>query len=186
MKIFNSELMIGNQVKTRTELCFSYLPWSYKWFYPGFNSYMDQIPWFYYVIEFCGFFMLFLGEGWGMMASGSALVFIDNHDNQRGHGAGGRKQNRYLTFDSFISFSLPFTDMDAAVSGDMILTFRVSKLYKVCCTSLNDSISMISSYHLMIGFVTLRWPCPSCWLGPTASLASCPATTGIRTSSTAK
>lgn len=43
------------------------------------------------------------GEGWGMLGSGNALVFIDNHDNQRGHGAG----------------------------GDMILTFRVPKLYKV-------------------------------------------------------
>jgi alpha-amylase len=29
------------------------------------------------------------GEGWGFMASGSALTFTDNHDNQRGHGAGG-------------------------------------------------------------------------------------------------
>uniref|UniRef100_A0A3Q1JGM0 Alpha-amylase n=1 Tax=Anabas testudineus TaxID=64144 RepID=A0A3Q1JGM0_ANATE len=29
------------------------------------------------------------GEGWGMMADGNALVFVDNHDNQRGHGAGG-------------------------------------------------------------------------------------------------
>ncbi|XP_062844246.1 pancreatic alpha-amylase [Trichomycterus rosablanca] len=29
------------------------------------------------------------GEGWGMMSSGNALVFVDNHDNQRGHGAGG-------------------------------------------------------------------------------------------------
>lgn len=29
------------------------------------------------------------GEGWGLMASSNALVFIDNHDNQRGHGAGG-------------------------------------------------------------------------------------------------
>ena len=38
-----------------------------------------------------------------MLASNNALVFIDNHDNQRGHGAG----------------------------GDMILTFRVPKLYKV-------------------------------------------------------
>jgi len=30
-----------------------------------------------------------LGEDWGMLPSGSALVFVDNHDNQRGHGAGG-------------------------------------------------------------------------------------------------
>ncbi|CAB3373081.1 Hypothetical predicted protein [Cloeon dipterum] len=29
------------------------------------------------------------GEGWGFMASDSALAFVDNHDNQRGHGAGG-------------------------------------------------------------------------------------------------
>ncbi|XP_029971425.1 pancreatic alpha-amylase-like [Salarias fasciatus] len=29
------------------------------------------------------------GEGWGFMSSGNAVVFVDNHDNQRGHGAGG-------------------------------------------------------------------------------------------------
>lgn len=29
------------------------------------------------------------GEGWGMMASSSAVVFVDNHDNQRGHGGAG-------------------------------------------------------------------------------------------------
>ena len=29
------------------------------------------------------------GEGWSQLAPLSALVFIDNHDNQRGHGAGG-------------------------------------------------------------------------------------------------
>uniref|UniRef100_A0A673LRX9 alpha-amylase n=1 Tax=Sinocyclocheilus rhinocerous TaxID=307959 RepID=A0A673LRX9_9TELE len=29
------------------------------------------------------------GEGWGFMSSDKALVFVDNHDNQRGHGAGG-------------------------------------------------------------------------------------------------
>uniref|UniRef100_A0A8C6UH07 alpha-amylase n=1 Tax=Neogobius melanostomus TaxID=47308 RepID=A0A8C6UH07_9GOBI len=29
------------------------------------------------------------GEGWGFMSNGTALVFVDNHDNQRGHGAGG-------------------------------------------------------------------------------------------------
>ena len=28
------------------------------------------------------------GEAWELMPSGDALVFIDNHDNQRGHGAG--------------------------------------------------------------------------------------------------
>lgn len=29
------------------------------------------------------------GEQWGMMASDKAIVFTDNHDNQRGHGGGG-------------------------------------------------------------------------------------------------
>ncbi|KAK8733790.1 hypothetical protein OTU49_006479 [Cherax quadricarinatus] len=43
------------------------------------------------------------GEGWGMIDRAYSLIFIDNHDNQRGHGAG----------------------------GDMILTFRVSKWYKM-------------------------------------------------------
>lgn len=29
------------------------------------------------------------GEAWGFMSSSDAVVFTDNHDNQRGHGAGG-------------------------------------------------------------------------------------------------
>ena len=36
------------------------------------------------------------GEGWDFMAGLSAVSFLDNHDNQRGHGAGGF--NRILTF----------------------------------------------------------------------------------------
>ena len=28
--------------------------------------------------------------GWGMADSEHALVFVDNHDNQRGHGGGGQ------------------------------------------------------------------------------------------------
>ncbi|CAG9810115.1 unnamed protein product [Chironomus riparius] len=43
------------------------------------------------------------GESWGFMASASALTFVDNHDNQRGHGAG----------------------------GDNVLTYKVSKQYKM-------------------------------------------------------
>ena len=43
------------------------------------------------------------GEPWGFVQPGDALVFVDNHDNQRGHGAG----------------------------GDSILTYKTSKLYKV-------------------------------------------------------
>nr|XP_008107334.1 PREDICTED: pancreatic alpha-amylase isoform X6 [Anolis carolinensis] len=30
-----------------------------------------------------------LGENWSLMPSDKAIVFVDNHDNQRGHGAGG-------------------------------------------------------------------------------------------------
>ncbi|XP_064597807.1 pancreatic alpha-amylase-like [Liolophura sinensis] len=42
------------------------------------------------------------GESWGMVHSNNAVVFVDNHDNQRGHGGGGN-----------------------------ILTFRDSRLYKM-------------------------------------------------------
>lgn len=35
-----------------------------------------------------------LGESWGLMPSQKAIVFIDNHDKQRGHGGGGT----YLTY----------------------------------------------------------------------------------------
>ncbi|KAM7318035.1 hypothetical protein ACRRTK_022772 [Alexandromys fortis] len=35
------------------------------------------------------------GEGWGFVPTDRALVFVDNHDNQRGHGAGG---SSILTF----------------------------------------------------------------------------------------
>ncbi|MGH0176911.1 UNVERIFIED_CONTAM: hypothetical protein FKN15_010521 [Acipenser sinensis] len=35
------------------------------------------------------------GEGWAFMPSDRALVFVDNHDNQRGHGPGG---DSVLTF----------------------------------------------------------------------------------------
>ena len=36
------------------------------------------------------------GEGWGFMGGLSAVAFVDNHDNQRGHGAGDF--SRILTF----------------------------------------------------------------------------------------
>ncbi|GAB0097241.1 Alpha-amylase [Sergentomyia squamirostris] len=43
------------------------------------------------------------GEGWGFLASNRALVFVENHDNERGHGAG----------------------------GDQILTYKQAKQYKM-------------------------------------------------------
>ncbi|ELU03285.1 hypothetical protein CAPTEDRAFT_136407 [Capitella teleta] len=36
-----------------------------------------------------------IGEAWAMLPSDKALVFVDNHDNQRGHGGGG---STILTF----------------------------------------------------------------------------------------
>lgn len=34
-------------------------------------------------------FLKNFGEGWGFMSGMSAVTFVDNHDNQRGHGGGG-------------------------------------------------------------------------------------------------
>ncbi|KAL3892174.1 hypothetical protein ACJMK2_004408 [Sinanodonta woodiana] len=47
------------------------------------------------------------GEGWGMPFSNDVIVFIDNHDNQRGHGAGGavltfRDSRRYKMATAFM------------------------------------------------------------------------------------
>ncbi|XP_019541465.2 alpha-amylase B-like [Aedes albopictus] len=43
------------------------------------------------------------GEGWGFLPSHLALVFVDNHDNQRGHGAGG---DNILTHKSFRNYKM--------------------------------------------------------------------------------
>jgi len=43
-----------------------------------------------------------LGERWGLMASDQAVVFIDNHDKQRGHGGGGN----YLTHQQETLYTL--------------------------------------------------------------------------------
>ncbi|WP_218313966.1 carbohydrate-binding module family 20 domain-containing protein [Halomonas sp. 18071143] len=43
------------------------------------------------------------GEAWGFMASDKAVVFTDNHDNQRGHGAGG---SNILTYNDGSVYNL--------------------------------------------------------------------------------
>ncbi|MEP0887339.1 alpha-amylase family protein [Leptolyngbya sp. PL-A3] len=43
-----------------------------------------------------------LGESWGLMPADKAVVFIDNHDKQRGHGGGGT----YLTHKQASLYSL--------------------------------------------------------------------------------
>lgn len=37
------------------------------------------------------------GPEWGFLKSEDSLIFIDNHDNQRGHGAGGEDILTYKT-----------------------------------------------------------------------------------------
>lgn len=48
------------------------------------------------------------GPEWGLLPSEYALVFVDNHDNQRGHGAGGediltyKKRREYVMAVAFM------------------------------------------------------------------------------------
>ena len=41
------------------------------------------------------------GESWGFLSGGDAVVFTDNHDNQRGHGAGGSNVLTYKDGDLY-------------------------------------------------------------------------------------
>jgi hypothetical protein len=61
------------------------------------------------------------GEAWGFVSNGDALVFVDNHDNQRGHGAG----------------------------GSSILTYKESKLYKVFSVNIFTTELTITSQELI-------------------------------------
>jgi hypothetical protein len=42
-----------------------------------------------------------LGQPWGFVSDGDALVFVDNHDNQRGRGAGGEDILTYETSELY-------------------------------------------------------------------------------------
>ncbi len=53
------------------------------------------------------------GEGWGFMPSYLAVVFVDNHDNQRGHGGGGN----VITFEDGRLYDLANTIMLAYPYG---------------------------------------------------------------------
>ena len=48
------------------------------------------------------------GSSWGLLADGRALAFVDNHDNQRGHGGGGNVVT-YKSPSVSISASSPTT-----------------------------------------------------------------------------
>lgn len=74
------------------------------------------------------------GEAWGFLPSNRALVFVENHDNERGHGAGGadiltyKNDKRYkmaVAFTLAHPFGIPrvmssfaFTDTDAGPPND--------------------------------------------------------------------
>ncbi|XP_046422143.1 alpha-amylase-like [Neodiprion pinetum] len=73
------------------------------------------------------------GEAWGLLTSSDALVFIDNHDNQRGHGGGGsilthKNSKPYKMATAFmlahpygiaqIMSSFDFTDSEAGPPAD--------------------------------------------------------------------
>ncbi len=76
------------------------------------------------------------GESWGFLSSGSAVVFTDNHDNQRGHGAGGAniltyKDGALYTLANVFMLGWPygypqvmssysFTDTDAGPPGSAV------------------------------------------------------------------
>ena len=47
------------------------------------------------------------GEGWGFLPDYDSLAFVDNHDNQRNHGAGGdvltyKKPREYKIANAFM------------------------------------------------------------------------------------
>ncbi|KAI4459920.1 alpha-amylase [Holotrichia oblita] len=54
------------------------------------------------------------GEGWGFMASEYAFIFVDNHDNQRGHGAGG---SNILTYKNAKQYKMAIAFMLAHPYG---------------------------------------------------------------------
>lgn len=44
--------------------------------------------------------------GWGMLEPENAFVFVDNHDNQRGHGSGGQVLTFKVLFPWFVVLCL--------------------------------------------------------------------------------
>lgn len=65
-----------------------------------------------------------LGEGWGLAPNDKAIVFIDNHDKQRGHGGGGT----YLTYKDGKLYELANVFMLAHPYGypDLMSSYKFS------------------------------------------------------------
>ncbi|KAJ4434150.1 hypothetical protein ANN_16470 [Periplaneta americana] len=110
-------------------------------------------------------YLVNFGPGWGFLPDGDAFVFVDNHDNQRGHGAGGAS----------------------------ILTYKTAKLYKMavafmlaypygypesCPVSLSTLI--LTKAHLKTATATLCHPASTAT--EPAGTAGCASTGGGRSS----
>ncbi len=70
-------------------------------------------------------FLKNFGTGWGMIPDGDSLAFVDNHDNQRGHGAGGeiltyRKSRSYKIANAFM-MAWPYAFVQIMSSYDFVL-----------------------------------------------------------------
>lgn len=66
------------------------------------------------------------GTGWGFIADSDALAFVDNHDNQRGHGAGGAiltyKQSRSYKIANAFMMAWPYGFAQIMSSYDFPMT----------------------------------------------------------------
>jgi alpha-amylase len=62
------------------------------------------------------------GTGWGFIPDGDSLAFIDNHDNQRGHGGGGEilthKQSRNYKIANAFMLAWPYAFVQIMSSYD--------------------------------------------------------------------
>lgn len=66
------------------------------------------------------------GEGWGFITGGDSLAFIDNHDNQRGHGGGGEiltyKSSRQYKIANAFMMAWPYAFVQIMSSYDFPLS----------------------------------------------------------------
>lgn len=69
------------------------------------------------------------GEAWGMLPSDKAIVFVDNHDNQRGHGGGGT----VVTYKNGVLYDLANVFMLAWPYGYPQVMSRYVAAYSMRC-----------------------------------------------------
>lgn len=121
------------------------------------------------------------GTAWGFLPSEQALVFVDNHDNQRGHGSGSSNilthkspKPYYVMATAFLlahSFGIPrvmssfhFEATDQG-SNSINIIFHIS----LNTTSYCRSAKRQRRSHNFAG-IRCKWPMRK-WLGVRASLA---------------